>query len=130
MIKQQTEDHVIHKRSHSKAFKEGIGILADEIELALQWNRPSILLAVHNSKTGRIDAQRSLEREIIKRDKQVAYVNIESTKPDVIRTMSETPNSMDMVFFVSGIEKADQESDGKVYRALNIRRELLVEKHI
>jgi tetratricopeptide (TPR) repeat protein len=130
MIKQRTEDHAIQTRSHSKAFKEGIGILAEEIELALKWNRPSILLAVHNSKTGRIDAQRSLEREIIKREKQVARINIESAKPDVIRTMSETPNSMDIVFFVSGIENADQESDGKVYRALNIRRELLVEKHI
>lgn len=130
MIKQQTEDHVIQKRSHSKAFKEGIGILAEEIELALQWNRPSILLAIHNSQTGRIDAQRSLEREIIKNKKQVVHINLESTKPDVIRTMSETPNSMDIVFFVSGIENADQESDGKVYRALNIRRELLVEKHI
>ena len=130
MIKQQTEDHAIQKRSHSKAFKEGIGILAEEIELALKWNRPSILLAVHNSKTGRIDAQRSLEREIIKREKQVARINIESAKPDVIRTMSETPDSMDIVFFVSGIENANRESDGKVYRALNIRRDLLVEKHI
>ncbi len=130
MIKQRTEDHAIQTRSHSKAFKEGIGILAEEIELALKWNRPSILLAVHNSKTGRIDAQRSLEREIIKREKQVARINIESAKPDVIRTMSETPNSMDIVFFVSGIENANRESDGKVYRALNIRRELLVEKHI
>ena len=104
--------------------------MSEEIELALQWNRPSILLAVHNSKTGRIDAQRSLEREIVKREKQVARINIESAKPDVIRAMSETPNSLDMVFFVSGIENADQESDGQVYRALNIRRELLVEKHI
>ena len=130
MTRQQTEDHVIHKRSHSKAFKEGLGILTEEIELASQWNRPSILLAVHNSKTGRIDAQRSLEREIVKRDRRVAHINIESANPDVIRVMSETPNSGEMVFFVSGIENADQASDGKVYRALNIRRELLVERRI
>ena len=72
----------------------------------------------------------SLEREIIKKDKRVVHINIESANPDVIRAMSETPNSRDMVFFVSGIENADLASDGKVYRALNIRRELLVEKHI
>jgi tetratricopeptide (TPR) repeat protein len=130
MIKRQKEDHVIHKRSHSKSFKEGIGILADEIELALQWNRPSILLAVHNSKTGQIDAQRSLEQEIIKRNKQVVNINIESAKPDVIRTMSKIPNSKDMVFFVTGVENANQESEGNVYRALNISRELLVEECI
>jgi len=130
MTKHQIENHATHKRSHSKAFKEGIGILAEEIELALQWNRPSILLAVHNSKTGRIDAQRSLEQKIIKRGKRVAYINIESAKPDVIRSMSEIPNSMDTVFFVSGIENADRASDGKIYRALNISRELLVENCI
>jgi len=130
MIKQQTEDPVIHKRSHSKAFKEGLGILTEEIELALQWDRPSILIAIHNSKTGRIDTQQSLEREIIKRNKRVEYINIESANPDVIRIMSETPNSRDMVFFVSGIENADHASNGKVYRALNLGRELLVERRI
>lgn len=130
MTKHQIEDRVTHKKSHSKAFKEGIGILTEEIELALQWNRPSILLAIHNSETGRIDAQRSLEQKIIKRDKRITHINIESAKPDVILTMSETSNSMDTVFFVTGIETADQASDGKVYRALNIRRELLVEKCI
>jgi tetratricopeptide (TPR) repeat protein len=130
MIWQQTEDHIIYKKSHSKSFKEGIGILAEEIELALQWSRPSILLAVHNSKTGSIDAQRSLEQLIVKRKKQVTHINVEGANPDVIRVMSETPNSGDMVFFVSGIGNADQVSGGKVYRALNIRRELLVEKSI
>jgi tetratricopeptide (TPR) repeat protein len=44
--------------------------------------------------------------------------------------MSETPNSKSMVFFISGIENADRASDGRVYRALNIRRELLVDKSI
>lgn len=130
MTRQLTGDRIIHQRSHSKAFKEGLGILTEEIELALQWNRPSILLAVHNSKTGRMDAQRSLEREMRKRDRQVLHINVESANPDVIRLMSETPNSADTIFFVSGIENADQASNGKVYRALNIRRELLEERRI
>ena len=130
MTRQQTEDHVIHKKSHSKAFREGLGILTEEIELAVQWNRPSILFAVHNSKTGRIDAQRSLERVIVRKGKRIAHISVENANPDVIRVISEIPNSEDMVFFVSGIKNADQVSDGRVYRALNIRRELLVERGI
>ncbi len=124
------EDQIVRKNSHSKAFKEGLQILTDEIGLALQWNRPSILLAIHDSKTGRIDTQQSLERVIAKFNKQVAYITVDAVNPDVIRVMNETPNVADTVFFVSGIEIADQASDGRVYRALNMRRELLVEKSI
>jgi tetratricopeptide (TPR) repeat protein len=130
MTAQQTKDRVISKKSHSKAFTEGIEILAEEIELALLWNRPSILLAIHNSKTGRIEAQQSLEQRIVKKGKRVAHINVENANPDVILAMSEALNLPDVVFFVSGIENADQKSGGKVYRAFNIRRELLVEKGI
>jgi tetratricopeptide (TPR) repeat protein len=130
MSRQQAAGQGIRKSSHSKAFKDGLGILTQEIDLALEWNRPSILLVVHNSIMGRIEAQEALEKEIVKKHKQVVHINIENTNPDVIRTMSETPNSGDLVFFVSGIDNADRASDGKVYRALNIRRELLVERRI
>jgi tetratricopeptide (TPR) repeat protein len=130
MTKFQAEDSINQKTFHSKAAKEGLEILAEEIEFALKWNRPSILLAVHNSQTGRIDTQRSLEQLLIQKGKQVAHISIDSANPDVIRVMSETPNSKNMVFFVSGIENADRASDGRVYRALNIRRELLVEGSI
>ncbi len=126
----QMEDQAVQKRSHSKAFEEGLQILKDEIDLALQWNRPSILLAIHDSNTGRMETEKSLEQAIVKRNKHVVYITVESANPDVIRVMNETPNSADVVFFVSGIQNADQASDGSVYRALNIRRELLVEKSI
>jgi len=124
------DDPIVQKKTHSKAFKEGLGILVEEIELAMHWNRPSILLAIHNSKTGQIETQRSLEKEIIKKGRQVKHLRIESANPDVIRIMSETPKSENMVFFVSGLENADRASGGKVYRALNIRRELMVERRI
>jgi tetratricopeptide (TPR) repeat protein len=130
MTTQRTEDRVIQKKSHSKSSTEGLGILTEEIELALLWNRPNILLAIHDSKTGRIETQQSLEKIIVEKGKRVNHINVDSTNPDVILEMSEAPNSTDVIFFISGIENADRASDGKVCRALNIRRELLVEKGI
>ena len=130
MTKQQTADHIAHKRSYSKAFKAGLDILTEEIALALQWNRPSILFAVHNSKLGQIEAQQSLEKEVCKIDGQVAYINIEGDNPDVFRELGETPHAKRIVFFVSGIKNADRASNGKVYNALNIGREFLVEKRL
>ena len=130
MNNRRTEGSNISTKSHTKAFNEGIGILTEEIELATQWNRSIILLAIHNSKTGRTDAQQALEKVIIKRGGHVTYINIDSANPDVIRAMSEMPSSKNMVFFVAGLESADEASNGTVHRALNIRRELLVEKKI
>lgn len=130
MTKQPIENHVAEKGSHSKSSKAGLEILTEELELALKWGRPSILFAVHDSQKGRTDTQRSLEKEIINKGARVEQLQIDSESPDVIRVMEEMPNSKGVVFYVSGIENADQGSDGKVYRALNIRRELLVEKCI
>ncbi|MBI3161371.1 MAG: hypothetical protein HYZ23_02620 [Chloroflexi bacterium] len=118
------------KNFHSKSFSEGVEILADEIELARQWNRPAILLAVHASKAGQAEAQDALEREIAGHGGRVFCIAVESSAPDVIRVMSEANQPEDAVFFVSGIDNANQETDGRVYNALNLRRELLVEEKI
>lgn len=125
-----TENTIAEKGSHSKSSKAGLEILTAELELALKWNRPSILFAVHDSQKGRNEAQQALEKKIIITGAKVERIQVESENPDVIRVMGEMPNVKGIVFYVSGIENADRTSEGKVYRALNIRRELLVEKCI
>jgi hypothetical protein len=46
----------------SKSFEENIKTLYSEIELAIQWKRPSILLAICKSKLSQIKAENALER--------------------------------------------------------------------
>ena len=115
---------------HSKAFKEGLGILKDEIQLAFQWGRPSILLAVHNSKLGQIKAQQTLEKELIKTNKKVEWIQADGKTPDVIGIMCKISNRDEIVIFVSGIGNTEGLISGDVHRALNLHRELLVEQHI
>jgi|GEM_PF-2366294 len=130
MAQHLTENHIADKGFHSKSSKSGLEILMGELELALKWNRPSILFAVHDSQKGRKETQRSLEKLLINKGVRVEQIQIESETPDIIRVMGEKPNSGGVVFYVSGIENADRAAEGKVYRALNISRELLVEKCI
>ena len=130
MTIQQRKDTVGQNHSHSKALKEGLGILTDEIELALRWNRPCILLAVYKSEAGQIKTQEILEREIIKKGGKVLHIRVENTDTDLIRMMSERNQSDHIVFFVSGLDNANRTSDGGVYRALNLKREILVEERI
>lgn len=116
--------------AHSKSFREGINILTDEINLALKWQRPSILLTVHKSKLGQVKAQGALEREIVKNNIKVKYIKVASTNTDVISVLCKTPNHDEIVFFVSGIETIEKKKSGDVYRALNMHREFLVEQRI
>jgi phosphoglycerate dehydrogenase-like enzyme len=115
---------------HSKSFKEGVEILADEIKLAFQWQRPSILLAVHNSKPEQIKAQQALEKELIKSNKKVKLIKAAGMTPDVISVMCKTTGHEEIVFFVSGMGNAEGLINSAVSNALNMHRELLVEQRI
>ena len=56
---------------HGKSFDENIDILFDEIVLAEQWGRPSLLLAVHKSKFGQEKAEKVLEARLAEKGFQV-----------------------------------------------------------
>ncbi len=119
------------KRSLSKGFSEGISTLYDEIQLAFQWHRPSILLAIHSSSGGQLISQQFLEKKLVKENQKVHYIAPDSKNPDVINTVCLTPDHEKTVFFISGLEHANQVSpNGDIYRALNIHREHLVEQKI
>lgn len=115
---------------HSRSFKEGLNILLDEIQLAFQWERPSILLAVHNSKTSQSKAQQALELELKKLDKIISRIKADSKYTDVISVMCRIHNHHNIVFFITGLGHTDDIITQKIFRALNMHRELLVEQQI
>lgn len=131
MKKTQAKEFDKKKSPHSKGFTEGINALYDEIQLAFQWRRPSILLAIHTTPGGQLIAQQFLEKKLLKTNQKVKRITPENDNPDVINTVYSTPNHEKTVFFISGLERANQLSpEGNVYRALNIHREHLVEQKI
>jgi tetratricopeptide (TPR) repeat protein len=118
------------KSLHSKAFMEGINSLYDEIQLAFQWQRPSILLAIHNTTGGQLLAQQFLEKKLQKVRQTVKRFTPQKDDPDVINQICSADEPAKTVFFISSLENANQLSNGDVYRALNLHREHLVEKKI
>jgi tetratricopeptide (TPR) repeat protein len=115
---------------YSKAFSQSINSLYDEIQLAFQWHRPSILLAIHNTTGGQLVAQQFLEKKLLKDRYVVQPIKPQKEEPDVINTIRSFTEHKKTVFFVSGLENANQLSDGNVYRGLNLHREHLVEQKI
>jgi Flp pilus assembly protein TadD len=130
MTKTRASNDTAKKGFHSKGFKEGIESLRDEIQLAFQWNRPSILVAVHNSRPGQTEAQQALEQEIVRLNKRVKYIRVDAKNPDIISNISSDLHAGEMVFFISGLDNSDEISARDIYQALNIRRENLVENNV
>ncbi|MBK6790961.1 MAG: tetratricopeptide repeat protein [Anaerolineales bacterium] len=117
-------------QQHSKAFDTGLEILAGEIDLALKWDRASILIAVHFSKQREAETQSALENIISRHGQKIVYTNVNAQTPDVIRQVCGRGDIKDTIFFVTGLGNANSLSSGQVFQALNNNRELLVESRV
>ncbi len=115
----------------AESFDDRIGILSDELELAIKWNRPSILLVVYSSESIRSKAEVALAAKLRKLKQAVTNYRVtDATSDDIPLYLSQLPNKDSTVFFVSGLQ-SDNGVDGRnAYRALNIRREYFVDHHI
>lgn len=109
----------------SKVFKVGISTLLDELKLAIYWNRPSLLLAVHRSQSGLEKAQKALEKALKAESVLVVPLEAEVDRPDIIHRMEEYPRETSTVFFVTNVS-----AGADVYRAMNLFREVIVERSI
>jgi tetratricopeptide (TPR) repeat protein len=113
-----------------KPFDENIDILCQELELAVKWERPSILLAIHKSKFGQDKAARTLEQKLNKLGQTVLNIVVNPENPDPPHAILATPDLKQTVFFVSNIDQGGGPDNKETYRALNVYRELFVEKQI
>ncbi len=116
---------------YSKAFEQGIASLLDEIKLAFQWGRPSILVAVHkNVGPGQEKARTKLRKEIEELGKKVQHIEVSHRNLNLIESILSSPETAKTVYFVNGIGRNAEAERGDIYRALNFHREKLVENRI
>ena len=117
-------------RAHGKTFDENIDILFDELALATQWGRPSVLVAVNKSRFGQDKAAEALEARLKKIDQTVAWIVVNIQRWDVARLMLASPADKRPIFFISNLDWGGGETGTQTYGALNMQRELFVEQRI
>jgi tetratricopeptide (TPR) repeat protein len=110
--------------------EDHLSSLFEELQLASKWNRPSILLAAYRSKLVLIATQIALEKKLRKIKQAVYLLQVNIDNSDIPLFLSQYPDRERTVFFVTGLMNGDGPQGLNAYRALNIRRELLVEHHI
>ncbi len=110
---------------------ERLDIFFREIELAIRWQRPSILLAVYPSEVVHVEVEAALENKIIGFGQQVMHVRgEEDINLDISLFISRVPDADRVIFFVHGLSCGGEKDGLDRYRALNVSREYFVEKQI
>jgi len=113
-----------------KSLKANTEALFDELSLAYQWERPSLLLAVNRSRIGMEKARQALQHRLESAGHPVVHSIIDERQPDVAVTLLGKENPAGTVFFVSGLDRGGG-ADGKAaYRGLNLSREMFVENQL
>jgi tetratricopeptide (TPR) repeat protein len=111
-------------------FDDRVDMLFDELELAVKWDRPSILLAVYRSEYVQADVERILNARLSEIGIDVVHYLVNEDKFDLPLELIKQPDLEKTVFFVSGLKWGGGRSGGNSFRALNIRREYLVDYKI
>ena len=113
--------------SQDESFEELIDTLFEELALAVQWQRPSILLATYGFENVRTAAENALERRLGAIGQQMLPFPVDESLFDIPLLLSKQPEREHAVFSVTGLSKGGGEAGVNAYRALNMRREYLVD---
>ena len=119
-----------HNASPIDPLEEHLVNLLDELQLSGKWRRPSILLATYNSRLTFMDARLSLENKLRKRRQNVVHIVITPENYDILLHLSQIPAREKKIFFISGLMHGGGSNDLNAFRALNMRRELLVDHRL
>lgn len=111
---------------YTRVFEENINILFDELKLGIQWDRPSILLAIYKLESGKEKIEKALSEKLQPLGQRVVSVQIGKERPGVFPSLLQTANRDKTIFLISNIDRGGRDA----YRALNIHREFLVENKI
>lgn len=124
-------DRKLGKREDREPFNDRVAILFDELELAIKWQRPSILLAVYGSEPIRIKAELALEKKLTAIGQRVYPIAINEELFDVPLSFSQyPPERNNSIFFITGIRRGGGRDGHNTYRALNLRREYFTSNQI
>src|ERR1700690_4494510 len=114
----------------AEPFEERIEILGRELEMAIKWQRPCILLVVYSSEYARDDAQTELEKYLIDLNQKPGHISIQDQDAlNISNFLREFADPARTVFFVDGLRKGNSKQ-GNLYALLNSQRDFFKEMQI
>lgn len=117
----------IIQQSQTNTFDERVEIIVKELELAIQWNRPAVLLVVYNSEYVRADAETALENYLIEQGQKIVHIHMdEMPELNLVSYLQEFPTTASHIFLVDGLN-AEQKN---TFVKLGHHRDILINKQM
>ncbi|HTX93140.1 MAG TPA: tetratricopeptide repeat protein, partial [Anaerolineales bacterium] len=113
-----------------ESFEDRLAVLAEELDLAIHWQRPSILLVFYESEYVRAEVELALQKGLTKTGQQVVEITVDESQFDVPLLLSRRPDRERSVYSITGLSWGGGRQDANAYRALNMRREFFVDYQI
>jgi tetratricopeptide (TPR) repeat protein len=113
-----------------ESLDDKVEIFFEELELAIKWDRPSILIAVYESEFLRTDVEKMLEERLNKLEQNVSHFHIDEKLFDVPMILVQNSDHEHTVYFITGLKWGGGKGGFNAYRALNMRREFFVDNQM
>jgi hypothetical protein len=111
-------------------FDDQVDALFKELEFAFQFQRPSILLASYQKDSTRRKATLALEERLLTIGHPLKRMRVNEKRFDIPMILSRYPDRKEAVFSIPHLSCGGGKENANAYRALNIRREFLVDYQI
>jgi tetratricopeptide (TPR) repeat protein len=125
-----SQDSARPQQDPSESLEEREDILFDELDLAIKWDRPSILIAVYESEYTRSEIAGKLEARLTSLGQEILHFHIDEKLFDVPMILVQNPAHERTVYFITGLKWGGGKGGDNAYRALNMRREFFVDNQM
>jgi tetratricopeptide (TPR) repeat protein len=111
-----------------ESFQQRAQRLQRELERAIRYQKAALLLVVYASEWVREEVERELLHFLREQGQTVYSLRVDAEHSDIPSLLAAQPAPERTVFFVSGLKWGGGEDGLNAYRALNLRRELFIER--
>ncbi len=121
----------LQEQDLSLSFQERIDILFREIELAVRWDRPSILFAIYKSDIIRDEVNSILQEKLNTIDQNTHSIKTSfNTQFDFLEQIAQLPNLSKTVLLIDGFNWECGPEGARVFKEFNKNREYFVDNNI
>ncbi len=112
-----------------ESFQTRVERLKRQLELAIRYDRPLLLLVIYASEWVRLEVERELRHALGTLGQRVETVQVNAEHTDIAEWVLNRPERQQTVFFVRGFSYGGAD-ELAVYRTLNLRREDFIEGRV
>jgi len=112
-------------------FAEQVDILFHEAEMAIKWQRPSILFAVYRSEALRAAASAALEEKLNQAGQTVQTIHAQELRePDLIAYFCRPEDEKNTFYFIDGLKWECNAQGANIVKEINKQRETLIDESV